>query len=77
MILPTKVIKPVDSLISVSAIVIEILNENSMNIDDLLSAFNARYYKKITIEKLILCLDFLFMIDKIKDENETITINIW
>ena len=76
MILPTKVIKPVDSLISVSAIVIEILNENSMNIDDLLSEFNTRYYKKITIEKLIFCLDFLFMIDKIKDENETITINI-
>jgi len=76
MIMPTKVIKPVDSLISVSAIVIEILNENSMNIDDLLSEFNTRYYKKITIEKLILCLDFLFMIDKIKDENEIITINI-
>ena len=76
MIMPTKVIKPVDSLISLSSTIIEILNENSMNIDDLLNEFNTRYYKKISIEKLILCLDFLFMIDKIKDENETITINI-
>ena len=76
MIMPTKVIKPVDSLISLSSTIIEILNENSMNIDDLLYEFNVRYYKKITIEKLILCLDFLFMINKIKDENETLTINI-
>jgi hypothetical protein len=74
--MPTKIIKPVDSLISLSSTIIEILKENSMNIDDLLLEFNARYYKKITIEKLILCLDFLFIIDKIKDENETITISI-
>jgi hypothetical protein len=76
MIMPSKVIKPVDSLISLSSTIIEILKENSMNIDDLLIEFNARYYKKITIEKLILCLDFLFIIDKIKDESEIITINI-
>lgn len=76
MIMPSKVIKPVDSLISISSAIIEILKENSMNLDDLLIEFNVRYYKKITIEKLILCLDFLFMIDKIKDENEIITINI-
>lgn len=76
MIMPTKVIKPVDSLLSLSSTIIEILNEKSMNLDELLSEFNTRYYKKITIEKLILCLDFLFMIDKIKGENETLTINI-
>ena len=76
MIMPTKIVKPVDSLIVLSATIIEILQENSLNIDDLLLEFNNRYYKKITIEKLILSLDFLFMIDKIKDENEIITINI-
>jgi len=76
MIMPSKVVKPVDSLISLSSTVIEILQENSMDLDDLLVEFNTRYYKEITIEKLILCLDFLFIIDKIKDENEIITINI-
>lgn len=76
MIMPTKVIQPVDSLISISATVIDILKNNSMNLDDLFEELNNKYYKKITIEKLILCLDFLFMIDKIKEENETITINI-
>jgi hypothetical protein len=76
MIMPTKIIQPVDSLISISAIVIEILKVNSMNIDDLLEEINIRYYKKISIEKLILSVDFLYIINKIKDENEIITINI-
>jgi len=76
MIMPTKIIQPVDSLISISAIVIEILKVNSMNIDDLLEEINMRYYKKISIEKLILSVDFLYIINKIKDENEIITINI-
>lgn len=76
MIMPTKVIQPVDSLISISATVIDILKNNSMNLDDLLEELNHKYYKNITIEKLILCLDFLFVIDKVKEENEIITINI-
>lgn len=76
MIMPTKVIQPVDSLISISAIVIDILRNNSMNLDDLLEELNDKYYKNIPIEKLILCLDFLFLIDKVKEENEIITINI-
>jgi len=76
MIMPTKIIQPVDSLISISAIVIEILKVNSMNVDDLLEEINTRYYKKISIEKLILSVDFLYIINKIKDENEIITINI-
>lgn len=76
MIMPTKIIQPVDSLISISATVIEILKVNGMNIDDLLEEINMRYYKKISIEKLILSVDFLYIINKIKDENEIITINI-
>lgn len=76
MIMPSKVIKPVDSLISISAIVLDSLREDSMSLDDLLETINKKYYTKISIEKLILCLDFLFMINKIKDENAIITINI-
>lgn len=76
MIMPTKVIQPVDSLISISATIIDILRNSGMNLDDLLEKVNNKYYKNITIEKLILCLDFLFVIDKVKEENEIITINI-
>ena len=76
MIIPSKTIQPVDSLISISAIIIEILKEANMSLDDLLEVFNKRYYKKIAIEKLILAVDFLYITDKIMDNNEIIKINI-
>ncbi|MBT3210099.1 MAG: hypothetical protein HOB05_16015 [Bacteroidetes bacterium] len=76
MIIPSNTIQPVDSLISISAIIIEILKEANMSLDDLLEVFNRRYYKKIAIEKLILAVDFLYMTDKIMDNNEIIKINI-
>lgn len=76
MIIPSKTIQPVDSLISISATIIEILKEANMSLDDLLEVFNKRYYKKIAIEKLILAVDFLYMTDKIMDNNEIIKINI-
>jgi len=76
MILPTKTIQPVDSLISISAIIIEILKESDMSLDDLLETLNKRYYKKITIDKLIFAVDFLYITDKIMESNEIIKINI-
>ena len=76
MIIPSKTIQPVDSLISISDIIIEILKETNMSLDDLLEVLNKRYYKKITIEKLILAVDFLYMTDKIMDNNEIIKIKI-
>ncbi len=76
MIIPSKTIQPVDSLISISAIIIEILKEANMSLDDLFEVFNKRYYKEIPLEKLILSVDFLYMTDKIMDNNEIIKINI-
>lgn len=76
MIIPSKTVQPVDSLISISAIIIEILKDTNMSLDDLLEVFNKRYYKEIAIEKLILAIDFLYMTDKIMDNNEIIKINI-
>lgn len=76
MILPTKTIQPIDSLLSISALVIEILKEKEMTLDDLFDEFNKRYYKKITIEKLILSVDFLYITNKVMDNNAIIKINI-
>ena len=76
MILPTKTIQPVDSLISISATILEILKTKNMSVDDLFEEFNTRYYKKISIEKLTLAINFLFITNTIKDNNEIITINI-
>lgn len=76
MIMPSKIVQPVDSLISISASILKILNQAAMNIDDLHEEVNRQYYKSISIEKLLLCLDFLFIVNKIKDENEIVAINI-
>lgn len=76
MILPTKTIQPVDSLLSISAFILEILNENEMTVDDLFDEFNKRYYKKISIDKLILSVDFLYITNKVIDNNAIIKINI-
>lgn len=76
MILPTKTILPVDSLLSVSAFILEILKENEMTVDDLFDEFNKRYYKKISIDKLILSVDFLYITNKVMDNNAIIKINI-
>jgi len=76
MILPTKTIQPVDSLLSISAFIIEILKEKDLTLDDLFDELNKRYYKKITIEKLILSLDFLYITNKVMDKNAIIKINL-
>lgn len=73
MILPTKIVKPVDSLYCISAYVIEQLkNYGNMGFDELLDRLNIVYPKKITIEKMQQCLDFLFIIGKLELEDETI-----
>ena len=73
MILPTKIVKPVDSLYCMSAYAIEQLKgKEGMGFDDLLDELNNVYPKKITIEKMQQCLDFLFIIGKLELENETI-----
>lgn len=73
MILPTKIVKPIDSLYCMSAYAVEQLKSNgNMDFDELLDKLNSIYPKKITIEKMQQCLDFLFIIGKLELENETI-----
>ncbi len=76
MLMPTKIIQPVDSLFSISAYVLRVLHSQNLNIDKLHDEVNKIYYKKISLEKIILSLNFLYIADKVRIENETITINI-
>ena len=76
MLMPTKIIKPVDSIFSISAYVIKALETNDMNIDELFQKVNKTYYKEISLDRLILSLNFLYIINKIELKNENITINI-
>lgn len=76
MLMPTKIIKPVDSLFSISAYVLKVLHKKELTIDELHDEMNKVYYKKISLEKIILSLNFLYITDKVRIENETITINL-
>lgn len=77
MLMPTKIIKPVDSIFSISAFVLKALESNDMRIDELIEEVNKTYYKEISFDKLVLSLNFLYLINKIELKNEIITINIW
>lgn len=74
--MPTKIIKPVDSIFSISAYVIKTLEINDMSMDELFQEVNEIYYKEISLDKLVLSLNFLYLINKIELKNEIITINI-
>lgn len=75
MLMPTKIIKPVDSLFSISAYVLKVLHGENLTIDKLHNEVNKVYYKKISLEKIILSLNFLYITNKVRIENETIAIN--
>jgi len=73
--MPTKIIKPVDSLFSISAYLLKVLNKESLNLDKLHEEVNKIYYKRISLEKIILSLNFLYTTNKVRIDNEIITIN--
>ncbi len=77
MLMPTKIIKPVDSLFSISAYLLKILSEEAFDLDKLHDEVNKIYYKNISLEKIILSLNFLYTTDKVRLNNEIITINLW
>ncbi|WP_103558426.1 ABC-three component system middle component 6 [Campylobacter concisus] len=76
MLMPTKIVKPADSIISISAYMLKILKNGSINTDDLFEELNSVYFKKITIEKMLLSLDFLFIIGRIRNEGDIIELNL-
>ncbi|EGQ9729778.1 hypothetical protein VCSRO184_1242 [Vibrio cholerae] len=71
MILPSKTVKPIDSLYCISAYVVNIIKNQEVDFDELLDLVNHSYPKPVTIEKLQQCLDFLFIIGKLELKNET------
>lgn len=74
--MPTKIIKPVDCLFSISAFILDLLKDKSMNTDELHEKLNRVYYKKIDIKKLLLCLNFLFICGKVRCENDVVKLKM-
>ena len=75
MVMPNKVVKPIDSLVAVGGFIKEILhNENPIDVNSLFYKLNNQYPVNITVEKYILTLDFLFVIGIIFFEDEVIVL---
>ena len=70
--MPNKVIKPIDSLLAISGYILNVLNDQYKMIDDIFCDLNEKYPKKISVEKIILSLDFLYSIDKIFVQNDEV-----
>lgn len=76
MILPSKIVKPAESLIYISSRILEVLYQSEMSVDEILEKINEDTKRKVTLKKVILGLNFLFIIDKIERKNEIIRIKI-
>ena len=74
MILPSKTIKPVDSLFCISSYILNELGDEALTVDEIFIKMEESYPKKISIELLLLCLNYLFIIGKLESSNETVKI---
>jgi hypothetical protein len=73
MVMPNKVVKPIDSLISIGGHIREMLHKGPpTDINNLYLNLNKRYPVKVTLEKFILALDFLFSLGLIDLQGEFI-----
>jgi hypothetical protein len=76
MILPTKIIKPSDSLVYISSKILSLLSHSSMTVDELHFKINQNTKNSLSLKRVFLGLNFLFIIDKIESENEVIRIKL-
>jgi hypothetical protein len=71
--MPSKNIKPVDSIICSGAYVMDIVvNAGCLTFDELLNKLNITYPKKLNSEHLALTVNFLYMLGRIDIKNDEI-----
>lgn len=77
MIMPTKIIKPVDSLLCIGSRILRIVRTNNENnIDRVFHELNNSYPVVVSYEKYLLSLNFLYLIDKLEVSDETLEIRV-
>ncbi len=73
MVMPNKVVKPIDSLVGISGFIKKILYiDGQVDINSLYKKLNGKYPTQVTVEKYILSLDFLFALGVIDLKDEVI-----
>ena len=76
MILPNRSIKPIDSLFCIASYVIDIAKGNELTLDEIYKQLLKSYPKSISIENVILCINYLYIIGKLETKNEIIKIKL-
>jgi hypothetical protein len=76
MILPTRSIKPIDSLFCIASYIIEEAKNKELTLDEIHKRLLKSYPKVITIETVILCINYLYIIGKLETQNEIIKIKL-
>ncbi|MFT7432556.1 MAG: hypothetical protein ACI9TY_000168 [Alphaproteobacteria bacterium] len=76
MILPNKSVRPIDSLFYISSNVLKIMGTQDISVDKLHDQLNKNHPKPISIETILLCLNYLFIIGKLEGTDEAIRIKI-
>ena len=72
MILPNKITHPSESLLFISKFILKELLASDALFDDLYDLVKKQCPKKLSLERFILCLNFLFIVGRVEVEDETI-----
>lgn len=76
MILPSKTVKPVDSIFCIAPFILSLIKDKEINLDELMELVNKTYPNKVSLEKFLLCLNFLFIVGKLEVNNEIVKIKL-
>lgn len=72
MLMPSKIVTPSDSIIYISKFILERISNGSMSFDVLYENVSGAYPKDLPMEKFLLSVNFLFIIGKLEEVDETI-----
>lgn len=72
MILPNKYVRPTESLIYISKFILESLQKKELSFDELYDEVKRLYPKCLNFDSFVLSINFLYIIGRIEESNETI-----
>jgi hypothetical protein len=76
MLLPTKSIKPANSIFFMTSYLVDAISNGHDNFDAAFEHIQRRYPAPVTVELVILAFDFLFMLDRIEVNGDSFKIKL-
>lgn len=72
MILPSKVVKPYESLVFNAKFILVVLERGDFGVDELYNEAKKIAPEKMSIDKFVLCMNFLYITGNVDIENEIV-----